>query len=555
MARIIGDNNNNRLIGTLDSDLIRSLGGADRIAARGGNDRVRAGDGDDTVKGQDGDDKLNGNEGGDRISGGSGNDRIKGGSGNDTLSGGAGNDRLRGGEGDDRLRGGQGGDLLIGDSGDDTMNGGAGNDTMVWNPGDGDDIMRGGAGIDTAKANGGDADEAFTLKQEGRRALFDRVDPSPFNLDITGTEIVEVNANEGNDSFQVEDLSNTNVTEVVFNGGEGNDTLDANETNVRIVADGGTGNDTLTGGDADDLLQGGDGNDVIDGDAGDDIMLGGDGDDQLIWNPGGGSDVMVGGEGDDIARFNGDERDEQFTLEQNGNEAIFNRVNPSPVTLTITEAETMEVNGNEGNDSLVVSDVSNTDVTLVVFDGGEGDDTLDAENAGVVIEAYGRAGDDTLTGSNVDDTLTGGAGVDVLTGNLGRDRFVYGNNALGTADRIIDYTIADDQFVLNGAELGIDNLVFQNDADGAPQANANVIILTQGAFGDAEAAAQSINDETQVATQEGIFVFFDEALGIGRLVYSQNLGDGGDVNVLANMENLTEIDEFANFTSDNFVLA
>ena len=34
MARIIGDNNDNQLIGTLDADLIRGLDGSDRIRAR-----------------------------------------------------------------------------------------------------------------------------------------------------------------------------------------------------------------------------------------------------------------------------------------------------------------------------------------------------------------------------------------------------------------------------------------------------------------------------------------------------------------------------------------
>lgn len=536
MARIIGDNNNNQLFGTREDDRILGLGGDDFINGRNGDDIIIAGAGDDRAQGRRGD------------------DTIRGQAGNDNLRGGGGNDRLRGGDDNDILGGGSGDDILIGDAGDDIMRGGGGDDRMIWNPGDGDDIMRGGSGDDTAVANGGSAGEIFTLLQNGRRAIFDRVDPFPFNLNIGGTETVELNAGGGDDSFTVGDLSNTDVVRVVFNGGDGNDTLDASETTTQVSANGGAGDDTLIGGDADDLLQGGDGNDVIDGDRGDDIMLGGAGDDRMIWNPGGGSDAMVGGDGTDTAAVNGGSRDEQFTLRQENNLAIFDRVNPGPFTLTITESEVMELNGNDGNDSFEVSDVSNTDLRLVIFNGGLGNDVLNAAAAGVEINADGGDGDDTLIGGSSDDTLTGGAGVDDLTGGLGRDRFVYGSNALGTTDRISDYEITNDQYVFNGDELGIDALVFQNALPDDLAGNSNIIILQQG-FANAGAAAQAIADNDQVVSQEGAFVYFNETFGIGRLVHSQNLSEGGEFNVLANMENITDVADLANFTADNFALA
>jgi Ca2+-binding RTX toxin-like protein len=599
MALIIGDNNDNQLIGTLDADLIRGLDGSDRIRARGGDDTVQAGSGDDNVRGQSGndtirgnggDDNLNGNggddrvvggagddrmkggSGADRLIGGSGNDRIRGGSGADILSGGSGDDRLRGGDDDDLLRGGAGDDLLIGDTGDDTMRGGAGDDRMVWNPGDGSDIMRGGSGIDTAIANGGGIDETFTLKQQGRRALFDRVDPFPFTLDIKSTEVVELNGFGGNDSFEIEDLSNTSVTQVLFNGGEGNDTLDATASSTAIEALGGDGNDVLLGGSAIDTFDAGAGNDTVVGQRGDDIADLGEGDDRFIWNNGDGSDFINGGAGFDVTQVNGaDGAGDEFDLTEVDGQAIFNRLNLGLFTLTNENIEQFEINGQGGDDSLVVSDVTSTDIALVVFNGGDGNDTLDAANGGVSVEANGGAGDDTLTGGSADDFLSGGLGTNLLTGGAGSDRFAFGADGRDATDTITDYSITEDQHVLVGAELGIDELLFQKvdlgveiikaakveliEEVAVTPNNSNALILQGRTFANAGAAAQAIANNNQITAEEGVFVYFNENLGFARLVYSENLGAGGNIDVLANMESITDVADIAGFTADNFVLA
>lgn len=473
----------------------------------------------------------------------------------EALNGNNNDNVIRGKAGDDTLNGRGGDDQLIGDQGDDTMKGGKGNDQMVWNPGDGSDRMLGGADQDTAIANGGDQDETFTLGQQGRQAIFDRVTPFPFSLNINSTEVVNVNAAGGNDSLAVSDLSQTDVGRVVFKGGDGNDTLTA-DTATSITAKGDDGDDTLIGGTNNDKLQGGSGDDTIDGNFGDDIMRGNDGGDRLIWNPGGGSDTMNGGAGADTTAVNGGSADEQFTLGQNGNKAIFDRVNPGPFTLTISEAETMEVNGFEGNDSFTVSNVADTDMQRVVFNGGEGNDVLDATEANVAVEASGQNGDDILTGSSADDSLTGGAGVNTLRGNGGRDRFVFGSDARdATADTIADFSTAKDQHVLIGSELGIDQLLFQNASLNDLSGNNNVLILQGGTFANAGEAAQAIAANDQITSEEGVFVYFNENFGFGRLVHSENLSSGGNISVLANMENLNQVDDLANFTSGNFTLA
>lgn len=76
MAKIEGNNNDNRLVGTGNNDEIRGRDGDDRLSGRGGNDRLRGDDGNDT------------------LDGGSGNDRLRGDHGNDVLTGGADSDRF-----------------------------------------------------------------------------------------------------------------------------------------------------------------------------------------------------------------------------------------------------------------------------------------------------------------------------------------------------------------------------------------------------------------------------------------------------------------------------
>jgi hypothetical protein len=66
------------------------------------------------------------------LMGGAGNDTLNGAGGNDALYGGAGNDTLNGGSGRDRLYGGPGNDILIGESGTDWFDGGEGTDTVSY---------------------------------------------------------------------------------------------------------------------------------------------------------------------------------------------------------------------------------------------------------------------------------------------------------------------------------------------------------------------------------------------------------------------------------------
>jgi Ca2+-binding RTX toxin-like protein len=359
------------------------------------------------------------------------NDTLNGLAGEDTLDGKGGDDLLLGGDDNDILWGGKGNDVLVGEKGDDIMRGGAGDDILAWANGDGNDLIRGGAGYDNTIFNGSvDLGDEMTLKADGDLAIFQRINLVPIILNVDDSEQFTVSGLGGNDSLKIKDLTGTDVEKVVFNGNEGNDSLDGSKTDIKIIADGGAGKDNLITGAADDILSGSGGDDFLAGEKGDDIMRGGAGDDIMAWDDGDGDDIMRGGAGYDTTIFEGSvDLGDELTLEADGDLAIFQRVNLVPVTLDVDDTEKFEVSGLGGNDSLIVKDLAGTDVEKLFFNGNEGDDSLDASKTDIKIIADGGKGDDVLIGGTNNDTLIGGAGSDTLTGGGGKDVLIGGNGS------------------------------------------------------------------------------------------------------------------------------
>jgi Ca2+-binding RTX toxin-like protein len=245
---------------------------------------------------------------------------------------------LNGGLGNDVFVGSQGDDLMVGGDGDDVAFMGIGNDVFVWNPGDDNDTVEGQAGVDTLAFNGANIAEDITISANGGRATFFR-DIASVTMDTNDTETIAFNALGGADNIVVNDLSGTDVTNVVVNlagtlGGSAGDgavdTITINATNGddvisvsnnngmvtvsglaaqvmifgfeatdQIVINGLAGNDvieatglgtamqfTANGGDGNDVLIGSAGADTLRGDAGDDVLLGGAGLDVLDGGPG-----------------------------------------------------------------------------------------------------------------------------------------------------------------------------------------------------------------------------------------------------------------------------
>ncbi len=572
MVRKSGTKGPDNLRGTRDADEIFGLGGNDIILGLGGDDDLFGNGGDDTIRGGAGNDEIQGGSGNDQLRGGAGDDQLFGGNGQDRLFGGNGNDTLDGGKGNDFLNGGSGNDILEGGKGDDTMLGGTGDDELNWDDGDGSDLMSGGEGSDTVNVTGSitRGDDFELGKNDFNQAFFERkgfVGEQPgvgrFTLTIDTVETIIVNGDVGNDVLTVSDLVGTGVTTVKFFGGAGDDKLDGTNTTTALEADGGEGNDTLIGSNQKDTLQGGAGNDTIAGEKGDDIMIGGAGNDTLEWDDGDGSDRISGNEGRDTVVVEGSvTKGDDFVLGKNAqNLAIFERkgfVGETPgvgaFTLTVDTAEVFDVSGEEGNDVFKVNDLSNTGVELVIFSGGAGNDSFDGSGTNTPLQLNGDAGVDTLVGGAGNDVITGGDGLDILTGGGGSDRFVYsgnpfangtpnlngatGINVLNTPDTIQDFLIngaTADQFGLKGSDLGINEIIFRKGASNSEDlSGGNVLVLTEG-FANAAAAADAIKKNTSITADQGVFVYFNTALGISRLVFSQDLGDGGNISVLANL--------------------
>lgn len=206
-------------------------------------------------------------------------------------------------------------------------------------------------------------------------------------------------------------------------------------------------------------------------------------------------------------------------------------------------------NGNDvmmGGDGLDVLSGGNNADTLM---GEEGTDQMDGGTGSDFLD--GGTGNDTITGGSGDDQIVGGDGVDSLTGGEGRDQFIYNGNpfangtpalagqtgikVLGQPDIISDYTIGQDQIGLDKLDLGMEAMVFQKGA-ASQIADGNVIVL-QDPFAAAGAAARAIANNPSITANEGVFVYFNTTLGLNRVVYSKDLGDGGDISVLANLDN------------------
>lgn len=263
------------------------------------------------------------------------------------------------------------------------------------------------------------------------------------------------------------------------------------------------------------------------GDAGDNIARTGSSADLVRT----GNDLMVGNDGND------------FLASGAGNDALF---------------------GGNGNDRLEADGGNDT-----VF-GGAGDDLLFASTGDDFLA--GGIGKDLLEAEEGNDTLVGGDGVDMMKGGQGIDQFVYegnvfangtpapagqtGINALNTPDIVLDYTIGEDKFAFNAQDLDLKSLTFQKGQSSQIAGDGNIIVLTDP-FPAAGAAARAIANNANITSDAGAFVYFNSTLGLTRLVYSNDLSDGGDISVLANMDNqrgAAGLANVANFSANDFTL-
>ncbi|MGF1513021.1 MAG: calcium-binding protein, partial [Elainellaceae cyanobacterium] len=218
---------------------------------------------------------------------------------------------------------------------------------------------------------------------------------------------------------------------------------------------------------------------------------------------------------------------DEFDLAQVDGQAIFNRLNLGLFTLTNENIEQFEINGQGGDDSLTVGDLTGSTVERVVFSGGEGDDFLNASGTLTPVVAdggdgndilIGGAGDDLLIGGNGADLIIGGAGNDILVGGEGTDLFAFavGLPPSEQGDNLIQNFGAEDSIVfdtsifaaLTGAidgSLAAGEFEVVNSAEDAALSEAKIAYsaATGALYYNPNGIEDGFGNGAQIATVEG----------------------------------------------------
>jgi RTX calcium-binding nonapeptide repeat (4 copies) len=276
---------------------------------------------------------------------------------------------------------------------------------------------------------------------------------------------------------------------------------------------------------------------------------------------------------EEVVSFNGNiENSGTLTAENGATVAI-----QEGVQLNGFIVNTGSIEGGAFDGGKLAIDVSESANTVRVINEGtiNGDVILSANNdlfdgsLGITNgKVDGGAGDDIIKGGGSNDFLAGGSGVDTLTGGPGKDSFAFiddpfsggepmlnaatGINVLNRPDNITDFIIGEDNLVFEKGKLGIDQFNFQQANSGDLAGDSNLLVLLNP-FANAAAAAKAVAD-SGVTSDEGVFVYFNTTLGFSRVVFSQDLGDGGPISVLGNLQNLTDPGVQGQFSADNFLL-
>jgi Ca2+-binding RTX toxin-like protein len=244
MVDKVGNNSNNTITGTA---------GNDRLAGLGGND---------TINGLAGNDLLSGGPGADRLNGGAGSDTVTYGSltvgtpsvfvpgsgdsvfvnlATGTASGGDAqgdklvsienvigsdvfDDGITGNDAANRLEGRGGLDSLTGGHGNDTLLGGDDMDWFTWNSGDGSDFIDGGTDHDFLDAYLTAGDDSFVISASGNQV---RLTSGTTQIRVVNVEELGVFDKGGNNTLTVGSMAGTALSNLSYNGGEVNDTLNS----------------------------------------------------------------------------------------------------------------------------------------------------------------------------------------------------------------------------------------------------------------------------------------------------------------------------------------
>lgn len=468
-----------------------------------------------SAAGLDGEDRVS-------VSGGAGNDtldarKVAAGVATIGLAGGDGDDTLRGSAGSDELVGGNGADRLVGGGGTDAAFLGAGDDRYIATEAGGTAIVLGEAGFDVAEMRlANEPLVQLRLGASGTHALIKEATGRSV-IDAQGIEQAEIIGGTGSHRINVDDLSGTELREVLVSLKPGAGTLgDAVDdqvtvrgsavgehvvvangagavnvlglaasvrvtgfeaTNDRLAVDAGAGNDTIdasilapgsvvlaiNGGLGDDLVVGHAGIDQVSGGAGNDNVRLGAGDDVFSWVPGDGIDMVAGEAGFDAARLVGNGTGESFTLKLAADSVEFTRGLGSE-RVTMTGIESIVLTANDGGDTVTLNDLASAGVEQVTLEMGdrEPDGAFDRAflNAGAQAEIVRVSGDAAavlVQGMGAEVTMLNLDGTDQVTVNLAAGNDTLDATTLAAGSAVLRVLGGDGNDVLAGG-LGADSL-------------------------------------------------------------------------------------------------
>ncbi|MBP2639092.1 MAG: peptidase and matrixin and adamalysin [Firmicutes bacterium] len=335
-------------------------------------------------------------------------------------------------------------DSIFGGAANDTLNGAGGNDTL-WGK-IGSNIIDGGAGNDfilygssTESIDGGDGQD--TLDSAAR--------PGAVNVDLAEYDYQDIEV------FRFgkydDTVTGTALAETIF-GGAGNDILTGQSGDDVLYGE--AGNDILFGSDGQDYLSGGTENDSIFGGAGDDTVDGGTGRDSLYG--GAGNDVYVvdnatglvveeADAGTDTVRTSVSltvayDHIENFVATGAGSvnitgNSLDNMITGNSVANVLRGGDGDDtISGGGGTDQLYGDDGADLLVytsTVTKYDGGAGDDTVDASGwvvsgtTTIDLNSSKFTGIETVIGTENKDLITGTLGSEAILGGAGNDTIVY----------------------------------------------------------------------------------------------------------------------------------
>lgn len=333
--------------------------------------------------------------------------------------------RFEGLGGNDTINGGRSRDVIIGGLGDDTLTGNGGADVFIFNQGDGKDVINASAFfvglLTTLQLGPGILPENVTVNQLNASDIIFRFAGSTDTITVR-SEIVNSPVTQHTiDLVRFDDGQVWTYAEIfakAITPTSGNDIIYGDYSGNVLY--GLAGNDTLYGQAGNDTLIGGLGNDTIYGGPGRDTVIfnSGDGQDTLIHETGSLGFLLEFGSGLDLSTA------VISALQVGGNVNVSIGL-PGGDKVTLNNLPTYSANPMSNIEIKWGDGTKSTynDIVDKLLLSTSGNDTIHGDYRANVLS--GGDGNDVLNGWNGDDRLIGGSGNDSLTGGYGTDVFAF----------------------------------------------------------------------------------------------------------------------------------